>query len=123
MNELQTIEVMPAAVAIDHERLAKLQEKAKLQAAITTWQPEPGDNTTGIIIGARKEVGAFGYEQDQVLIQQPDNRVVAVWLNGWLMRELQRQGAEIGSLISLTLVERAQSAAGRRYNRMSLVIG
>lgn len=122
MNDLQTIETAPPPVTIDEARLAALREKARLQASIETWQPQPGDSVEGVICGAREEQGPFGPQQ-QVLIQRPDSSVTGVWLNGWLTAELQRQGAEIGSLISLTLVEKATTASGKRYNKLSLVIG
>lgn len=58
-----------------------------------------------------------------MIVKQPDGSLWAVWLTGWIMKQLQLQSAEIGSLIALQFIERATSATGKRFNRMSLVVG
>ena len=112
---------VPAPVAIDGERLARLREKARLSAEIETWRPEPGDVLEGALIGSRQETGPFG-PQHQALVQTPGGAVVAVWLTPWLLERLRSEEAEIGSLISITFHGQAQSQAGKRYNRMTVVV-
>jgi hypothetical protein len=113
---------LPAEVAIDPDRLARLREKARLSAVIQPWKPEPGETLEGAIVGSRKESGPFG-PQHQALIQRPDGSVVAVWLTAWLLERLRAEDAEIGSLIALTFHGQETTKAGKRYNRMTLVVG
>lgn len=113
---------LPAPVAIDPQRLARLEEKARLSAVIEPWKPEPGDTLTGAIVGSRKEQGPFG-PQHQALIQRPDGGVVAVWLTHWLLERLRAEDAEIGSLLALTFHGKEQSKTGKWFNRMTLVVG
>ncbi|MEA3642964.1 MAG: hypothetical protein VBE63_23925 [Lamprobacter sp.] len=115
-----TTEVSP--VAIDTDRLARLREKARLSAEIDTWRPEPGNVLEGAIVGSRQESGPFG-PQHQALVQTPSGQVTAVWLTPWLLERLRAEDAEIGSLISITFHGQAQSQTGKRYNRMTVVVG
>ena len=91
--------------------LDQLRQKAALSTGIETWQPTPGDVLEGVIVGSRKVSGPFG-EQPQMLVQSPTGGVVAVWLNGWLLRQLRAQVADIGDLVSLTFHGRETSRTG-----------
>lgn len=126
MNQAQALtaldNTLPAPVAIDPDRLARLQEKARLNASIEVWKPQPGDTLTGAIVGSRKESGPFG-PQHQALIQTPGGGVVAVWLTAWLLERLRAEDAEVGSLVALTFHGQEQSRTGKRFNRMTLVVG
>lgn len=110
-----------APAPIDHSALARLREKAALQASITVWRPEPGDTIEGAIVGSRTEQGPFG-EQQQMLVQTPDDGVKAVWLTKWLMGQLQANAADLGDLLSLTFHGKEQGARGQQFNRMSLTV-
>jgi len=113
---------LPAPVTIDEARLARLRQKAELTRTITTWAPAPGDSIEGAIVGSRKAQGPFG-PQVQMLVQRPDGSVVAIWLTAWLSERLRAEDAEIGSLVALTFHGQETSKTGKRYNRMTVVVG
>ena len=121
MSELPAAYNAPAPVAIDQSALARLREKARLNAEIQTWKPAPGDVLEGVIVGSRKVEGPFG-EQAQALVQTPDGAVVAVWLTPWLLGQLRAQGAELGDLMSLTFCGKETGRMGKAFNRMSLTV-
>ncbi len=108
-------------VLIDQSALARLREKARINAEVQVWKPEPGETVEGVIIGSRKVEGPFG-DQDQALVQTPEGGIFAIWLTAWLLGQLRAQAAEIGDLLSLTFFGKQQGARGQTFNRMSVTV-
>ncbi len=122
MNSIMaTIPSSAALAPIDQSALARLREKARMDAATTVWRPSPGDTIEGIIIGSRKVEGPFGTQQ-QCLVQTPDGSITAVWLTDWLLGQLRANAAELGDMLSLTFIGKETGARGQSFNRMSVTI-
>ncbi|MDP2902977.1 MAG: hypothetical protein Q8N96_07675 [Methylovulum sp.] len=117
-NELSTTNAntMPANLT---DRMAALRHKAASTPEL--WQPEPGEQLLGVLIGHQKAVGIYG-ENFQILVQEESGAVKAAWLTDWIRDNLKVQGAEAGDLIALTFLGKKQSPQGRFYNGYSLII-
>ena len=123
MTIVATIPQSADLAPIDQSALARLREKARMDAATTVWKPTPGDTLDGVIVGSRKVEGPFGTQQ-QCQVQTPGGAVVAVWLTDWLLGQLRANAAERGDLLllSLTFHGKEQGARGQSFNRMSVTV-
>ncbi len=106
---------------IDSAALARLREKARMNAEVQVWKPEPGETLEGVIVGSRKVEGPFG-PQEQMLVQTPAGAVIAAWLTQWLLGQLRANAADLGDLISLTFLGKQTGARGQSFNRMSVTV-
>ena len=108
-------------VTIPPGALAALRAKARAEAELEVWRPEPGEVLEAGIVGHRIANGPFG-EGSQLLAMRPDGRRIAIWLTPWLREQFRLQGARAGDLFSLEFLGKGQSAKGATYNRYSLVV-
>jgi hypothetical protein len=123
MNQLTRTNTGHAAapVAIDPSALSRLREKARLNAEVQVWRPNPGDVLEGVIAGSRMADGPFG-PQRQAIIQTPAGALMAVWLTEWLLRQFKAQGAGLGDLVSLAFHGKETGRMGKTFNRMTCVV-
>jgi hypothetical protein len=105
--------------AVSTERMAAFRQKAAI--AVEVWQPAPGEQLLGVLVGHQKAVGTYG-ENYQILIQDERGNTTAAWLTAWLKENLRAQGAEKGDLVAITFLGKKQSPAGRPYNAYSLIV-
>ncbi|KJV05169.1 hypothetical protein [Methylocucumis oryzae] len=95
--------------------------KARANAPIEVWQPEPNESLIGEYIGSQKAVGIYG-ENYQILIKDENGQTTAAWLTPWLKDNLKAQGATEGDLVAITFLGKKQGPAGRSYNAYSLMV-
>lgn len=112
MNEITTI---------DQSALAALRAKSLIDSA-PTWAPESGEVLEGMIHGSRTVSNPFGASQGQMVVQQPDGSLIAVWLSDWLLNQLRAQSADLGDLISIAYHGQEKSARGTLYNKFSVSV-
>ena len=108
-------------VQIDPTALHALRTKATIDSA-PNWQPVEGEVLEGVIHGSRTVSNPFGATQQQMIVQQPDGALVAVWLSDWLLNQLRAQSADMGDLVSLTFHGQERSQRGALFNRYSVSI-
>ena len=115
-----TVTPINGAVIVPPHALEALRRKAAL-AEVPVWKPTEGETLEGVIAGSRKATGPFG-EQNQVLVQTIEGRMVAVWLTAWLLDRLKEQHAERGDLLSLTFHGRQRSKRGTEFNSYAVTV-
>jgi hypothetical protein len=108
-------------VQIDPTALQALRAKSLIDSA-PNWQPAEGEVLEGVIHGSRTVSNPFGAVQQQMIVQQPDGSLVAVWLSDWLLNQLRAQSADMGDLVSLTFHGQERSQRGALYNKFSVSV-
>ena len=106
---------------IDAGALAALRTKALIDSA-PNWQPAEGEILEGVIHGSRAVSNPFGAVQQQMIVQQPDGSLIAVWLSDWMLGQLRAQQADLGDLISIVFRGQERSARGTVYNKFSVSV-
>lgn len=56
MNDIAIATETQNLAPIDHGALARLREKARMNAEVQVWKPEPGETLEGVVVGSRKPV-------------------------------------------------------------------
>lgn len=98
------------------ERADKLERE--VQATATSWQPQPGDRISGVIIAvADRQTDKMvneGYDPVPVYTVRSQGRKWDVWaLHSVLRGELEKQGAAVGSIVAIEYRGRADRGRQR----------
>ena len=57
-----------------------------------------------------------------MLISTDEDKIVAVWLNVWLERQLKTYNAEVGDTVAIWYGGQTRSASGKNFNKYEVAV-
>ena len=110
-----TLPALPEQVA------SKALAALRASRAATLWNPAPGDELVGRIVGMRPAIGAFG-EQQELLLETSQGETKALWMNSWIEATLRSYHAKVGDVVAIGYRGMEESTRGTRYRAFDLVV-
>lgn len=101
-------------------RFANLRQKAEQPQPIH-WKPCEQEAVLGIIVKRDKITTQYG-QQDILILQREDGVLISVFLTKYLQTGLEKQQAEVGSLVSIKYLGLLTSKYGKQYNGYELIV-
>ncbi|EGV16429.1 hypothetical protein [Thiocapsa marina] len=103
-------------------KIARFQHSLSSESYPPYWRCLDGEQLTGIIKAMETRPNVSGVMQDVIVVQEKNDDIWSVWVNGYIKTALELRKATIGSVINIKCGGKVKVEFGHDYNALQIRI-